>query len=337
MSIDAVWAHFYREIGGMLAGHLATEANPSHRMDAIVATSFVERELEYVRTQTYDVLRVPLRARELFPVDYSVPPGAETVTYQTWDAFGKGRIVEDHADDVPIVGEKKSEVPFKIKPYKLSYGYSIDELAKIAMTGQRLDEKRAIQCRRGLEANVEEATVQGIPETGVMGIGNDPRIHVETSVTGGWELGGGGATSAEIVADVNKVILAIERRTRHALRAIRTTVLMPTMAWEIINTKPIAVDNQKTILASLRESHPQVDFEPWPYLDQFGRMVAYKKDPAVVQLVIPQDYMELPAQLVGFKFRIFAQLKTSGLEIRYPVAFAAADVVPPLNENAEPV
>lgn len=334
----AIWLPVYRQIGTLLAQHLHANAGPGvPRMDASVATSFVERELEFVRAQTYDVIKVGLRARELFPVDFSVPSAMETVTFQSFDAVGKGKILDDHADNIPTVAESKTEQVFKIKPYKLGYGYTVDELMKIAVTGQRLDEKRATQCRRGLEVNVEEATVNGIPETGVKGIANDPRITVVGDVAGGWGVDGGASTSAAIIADVNKLLLAIERQTRHAMRGIRTTVLLPTLAWEILNTKPVAVDNQKTIFQSLRESHPQVDFEPWPYLDPYGRMVGYKKDPTIVQLVITQDYTELPPQQVKFKFAIYAQLKLAGLEIRYPMAFAAADVVPPLAEDTTPV
>jgi hypothetical protein len=45
-------------------------------------TSALERQLEFIKAQTYDIVYPELKARTLIPVDNSVDPGAETITYR---------------------------------------------------------------------------------------------------------------------------------------------------------------------------------------------------------------------------------------------------------------
>ena len=62
--------------------------NEGIRGDAETASMFFARELERVKDQTYDVVRAPLRAFDLIPVDSTAGPGAESIVYQHIDAFG---------------------------------------------------------------------------------------------------------------------------------------------------------------------------------------------------------------------------------------------------------
>ena len=64
-------------------------------------TIFFARQLEYVRSTTYDVERPALSAWDLFPIDYSIPAGANTITWRQWDKVGQAKVIASYADDLP--------------------------------------------------------------------------------------------------------------------------------------------------------------------------------------------------------------------------------------------
>ena len=60
---------------------------------------FFARELEHVRAKSYDIKYADRKIRQLVPVDNSVDPGAEVVTYSQYDRVGVangGEPVRDH-------------------------------------------------------------------------------------------------------------------------------------------------------------------------------------------------------------------------------------------------
>lgn len=60
--------------------------------DASDASVFFARELDYVKSQSYDVEYPEFTALKLFPVSSEINPGAETVTYYSYDrAFDQRR------------------------------------------------------------------------------------------------------------------------------------------------------------------------------------------------------------------------------------------------------
>ncbi len=45
-------------------------------------TAFFARELEYIKSKSYDIEFPPLKAIKLIPVSTEAGPGAESITYQ---------------------------------------------------------------------------------------------------------------------------------------------------------------------------------------------------------------------------------------------------------------
>ena len=51
-------------------------------------TAFFARELEYVKSGTYDTKYKALKAKQLFPVSNEAPSGADTITYRSYSKGG---------------------------------------------------------------------------------------------------------------------------------------------------------------------------------------------------------------------------------------------------------
>ena len=74
----------------------------THHFDSAEdASVFFARELDYVKSQSYDVEYPELTALSLFPMSSEVDPGAETVTYYSYDKVGLAKIISNYATDLP--------------------------------------------------------------------------------------------------------------------------------------------------------------------------------------------------------------------------------------------
>ena len=75
-------------------------------------SAFFQRELEYVKSNTYDVKYPELKARRLFPLNPEVDPGATKITYQQYDQTGIAKIIANYADDLPRADIKGKEFKY---------------------------------------------------------------------------------------------------------------------------------------------------------------------------------------------------------------------------------
>ena len=62
---------------------------------------FLQRQLDYIKTQTYDIKYAELKARKLIPVSSEADPGAEKIFYRSYDQSGIAKIIANYADDLP--------------------------------------------------------------------------------------------------------------------------------------------------------------------------------------------------------------------------------------------
>lgn len=66
------------------------------------ASVFFARELDYIKAETYDVLYPEFTANNLFPTSSEVDPGAQSVTFYSYDKSGFAKIIQNYATDLPV-------------------------------------------------------------------------------------------------------------------------------------------------------------------------------------------------------------------------------------------
>ena len=80
----------------------AVMASEGTRFDsADDASVFFARELDHVKAESYDVEYPEFTALNLFPVSNETDPGAETVTYYTYDKTGLAKVIDNYSTDLP--------------------------------------------------------------------------------------------------------------------------------------------------------------------------------------------------------------------------------------------
>ena len=101
----------------------AIMASEGTRFDSVDQTSvFFARELDYVKSQSYDVEYPELTALQLFPISSEADPGAETVTYYTYDKQGLAKVIDNYSTDLPRADVDGKPSYAKIKSIGASYG-----------------------------------------------------------------------------------------------------------------------------------------------------------------------------------------------------------------------
>jgi len=291
-------------------------------------TANLSRELEHVRSLTYDIVYPEMKARQLIPVDGSVSNGAETVTYRQWDMLGMAKIIHDFADDLPLVDSLVEEFTSKIRSLGAKYHYSIQDIRAAGMSGSQLPARRARMARRSIEQAIEDIAALGNTKAGLVGFAKHPNVSLISPVTGSWAT----ATGAEMVEDMNTLVNGVVIANKETF--LPDTIALDITSFTRFSSTRISTtgDTHTTALQAFLASNPYIkEVVSWNKLalaDAAGtgpRAVCYKKDPEVLELVIPQEYEEMPPQQVDLKFHIPCHARIGGCVVYYPLAMGYMD------------
>lgn len=296
------------------------------RLDANESV-MLARQLEHVYAQAFEVQYAELKARRFIPVDTSVDSAAEFFIYQMWDQFGMAKIISNYADDLPRVDLLAEEFPQKIKSLGASYGYSLMDLRRSVRHGIALDAKRARVARKAHEQAVDDIAATGNAAAGLPGFLNNSNVPTVSPDNAPWSA----ATSLEILADMNKLVESVVTATEETIEP--DTLLLDRASFSIINTKPMSAtgDTSKTVLKYFLENNPYIkNIDQWNKLNTAGagsttRLVAYRRHPDVVALVIPQEFEQLPPEQRNMEYVVNTHSRIGGVRTIYPLGIAYMD------------
>jgi hypothetical protein len=309
-------------------------ANIGQRLDAR-ETAILARQLEHVKARTYDVKYPALQARRFLPVSNEVPTGAESITYRQWDQYGMAKVVANAADDLPLVDVVAREFTSRIKSLGDAYQYSIQDLRAAAQAGQPLDVMRAQAARRAIEAAIDEIAAFGLPEAGMPGFLNNANVPIIGPDTGGWAaaIAADAVEGAkDVLNDLNKLVNSIITATKNVHQP--DTLLLDTASFALLASTPVGDSLDRTILRVFLDTNPFIrNVDQWHKLDEADaagtgpRIVAYARNPEVMELEIPQEFEQFPPQARNLAFLIPCHARVGGVVIRYPLAIAYMDGV----------
>jgi hypothetical protein len=292
--------------------------------------AFFERQLEQIRAKTYDIKYPAFRARQLIPVDNTIDPGAETVKYNQYNAVGLAKIVSSYADDLPRADIKGLEFRQPIKSLGASYGYNVQEIRAGKFAGLPLEARKANAARLAVEQAIDRIAALGDAVNNLTGFLNQPNAQIVTipngaSVSKLWSS----KTGLEINSDLTAMANAVVSNTKGIETA--DTIVVPIAQYGQIASTPITSTATRTILDFFLGSNPWVkNLEYWFRLQGAGvgpsdRMVAYRKDPDALMLVIPQEFEQFPPTQDGLEFQIACHARIGGVTLFYPLSMAYGD------------
>jgi hypothetical protein len=303
----------------------ATEvfAKGDMRFDA-AQSMMLERQLEHMVTELYDIEYPTLKAKTLFPVDHSVPTGAETYVYRSFDKVGQAKIGGNYSDDSPLVNGSVTETPGKIVPLRDAYAISIQDIRAAAMAGVPISSRLAETARYVIEQGIDDLVANGNADVGISGVLDHPDVPAAiTPDTGTWST----ASPDEIIVDVQKLWHSISTATNMIHRP--NTLVVDTTSWQRLQVR--LTDNDITVARWLLQNLDNCQaIEQWHYLDTAGsggvpRLMAYDRTPRVVSIIIPQEFEQFEPERNGLVWKTECHARCGGIDLFYPHAFAYMD------------
>ena len=300
--------------------------------DAEDASLYFARELDYIKAQSYDVEYPELTALSLFPISNEVNPGAETVTYYSYDKTGVAKIINNYATDLPRADVKGKPSTGYVKSVGASYGYSVQDMRASRMASKSLDVRKAEAARYAVDFELNRIAWAGDKENGLIGVlspENDiPLYTVPNGASGktSWES----KTADEILADLSGMQKQVSRTTKNVERpdtlALPADVYIDISTRQIPNTgytvKKFLLENAPYLKDIVSAAELQADAEDTnPYAAQ-GKNVAllFKKDARKMSIEHPLPFYQHPLQTKGLEIVVPCEARTAGAIIYYPLS-----------------
>ena len=289
---------------------------------------FFTRQLEQVKSRSYDKLYPELKARQFIPAAQEpAPSGAETITYRQFDRVGMAKMIANYADDLPRVDVSGKEFTSPIRALGASFGYNIQEIRAAAFAKKDLNQMRANAARETIEEQIDRLLALGDTASGI------PGFLTNASVPAGSVSGGTWATKAAsdpdlIPDDITARLTTMVNATKG--REYPDTLLIPEAQFALIATTR-RVDQPITILAHIRAAFPRITtIEPWYRLAGAGsgatdRGVLYKKSNDKLGAEVPQEFEALAPQEHNLEFVVPCHARVGGTVIMYPLSMSYMD------------
>lgn len=306
--------------------------------DAEAASVFFARELDFVKSQSYDVEYPEFTALSLFPMSSEVDPGAETVTYYSYDKTGLAKIISNYATDLPRADVKGKPTTAIIKSLGDSYGYSIQEMRASRMAGKSLDTRKAESARYQIDYLNNKIAWNGDEETGLKGVlstNNDVPLYTIANGAKG-TTSWADKTEDEILADITGMLKQMATVTKKVEKP--DTLALSSDAYIEIQNKRIE-GTATTVLKYIQDNIPDIkqivscpeldadSVETNPYAAASdGKAVAllFKNDSRKLSIENPLPFMQYPIQTQGLEVVVPCEARTAGAMIYYPMSLLIA-------------
>ena len=283
-------------------------------------TQALTKQLEYVKSKTYDVEYSKLKALTFIPLATDTPEDAETITYRQWDHFGEAKLVANYADDLPLADVNVTEFPSPVFSIGAAYQWSVLDLRRAARGEINLQARKAQSARWMIDRKIDKTLIIGIPAAGVEGFANNSNVPVVAVTNGNWL---GGATSTEILEDLFQLEAAVINQTLDIHEP--DTMVLPSDLYGHVKTTPLFPGQSDSTILSffLANAQSVKNVEKWNELGNIGgskRIVCYERSPEVLEAEVPLMLDELPPQERNLAFVVPMWARVGGTVWYRPLA-----------------
>lgn len=317
MQYDQADADFYRAV-------TRCDANES---------IFFARQLEHIKSQTYDIKYPALSALSLFPVDTSAGAGAKTITYRQYDSVGMAKVISSYSGDLPRSDILAKEFTSNVRGIGGSYGFDVQEIRYASMTGTPLESRKAAAARKAHDQKINALAWAGDADHGLPGFltnANIPGYTVPADGTGSSKLFST-KTADLIIRDINGIINQVRTQSKGVHMA--NELWLPIAQYALISSMPRGTGTDQTVLKFLQENNPGVTFRSVLELDNamsggtLDTMIAIENNANNYGLQLPMPFMQHSPQQKGLAFEVPVESRFGGVIFYYPLCAAVADSV----------
>lgn len=289
---------------------------------------FFGRQLEYVKTKSYDKKFTQLKSRQIVPPSFEAPNWARTITYEQFDQVGMAKIVSDYAEDFRSVDVVAKEFTAKVKSLGTGFQYNVQEIREAQATGKALNARRATAARRAAMQLENKLTYFGDAQHGLGGFFNNPNVPVVVLPNAGtWDT----LTPDQILQNLS----AVANNAIKVSNGVESsnTMLLPIDEYTEISDRPRSSTSDTTIIEYFLKANPFIQSIDWVEELKDGggtgvkRMIAYDRSPEAQTVEIPQEYEQFNPQEKGLAFKVPAHMRFAGVLFYYPLSATYANIV----------
>ncbi len=299
------------------------------------ASIFFARELDYIKSKSYDKVYPEFTALNKFPITHEVPEGAESMTYYSYEKTGMAAILSNYSTDLPRADVKGKPSTAFVKGIGTSYGYSVQDMRASRMAGKSLDTRRAEAARYAIDRTTNNIAFAGDADNNLVGVlsanNNIPLYTIKTvTVDGTQHTDFAHKTAAEILDDINGMFAYQSKITKGVEKA--DTLMLPHSVYIDISTRQIP-NTGYTVLRFLKENAPFLkDIIPAPELEsdaaETNPYAAQSKNVAFLfknsaekfSLEIPMNFYQYPLQNRNLEVLVPCEERVAGIIIYYPLS-----------------
>jgi len=287
---------------------------------------FAENQTSHVESAVNEALHPDIQYPQLVPVDTSASEFARSVTYYSSDKYGKADWINGNSNDIPVAGSEMAKHEKMVYMAGVGYSWGFEELGQAMMLGRNLQADDAMAARRAYEEMVDRVALYGDDTKGFQGITNNTGVTVEAATNGDWN--DATTTGDQMAADINAALLGLGEDV--GFTSMANTLLVGPRKMERLGTVRMG-DTSETVATFLREKNLYTATTGQPLtiravrgLDTAGaagaaRMIAYRRDPAVLKLHIPMPHRFLPVYQDGaLNMVVPGVFRLGGVDIRRP-------------------
>lgn len=298
-------------------------------------TFFFARELEYIKSKSYDIEFPEMKAFKHIPISTEAGEGAQSITYAQFEETGMARVIESYADDLPRADIKGKEFTTPVKSIGVSYGYSVQEIRAAIYVGRSLTQRQANAARRANDQKINRLAWFGDDTYRILGLINNTNIPanaVPADGTGGttqWV----NKTPDQILRDLNQITNSIVALTKGV--EMPNTVLLPVEQYTLIASTPRSSVSDTTILEYFIQNNPFITTVDWvpelagagPVVDDVATdiFIAYDKNPDKLTMEIPMPFTQYPPQERGLEFVVPCESRYGGIIVYYPLSLTIGE------------
>lgn len=284
--------------------------------DAVgVDIGFIRNQANVINARTYEIEYPEMDYASLLPVNTNYPEWAAGVDTYVGDKVGAAKWQSGYAKDVPLADVTLQMVSSQFAMYSVGYRWNVEELGKANFARYPLTAQKAEAARFASEIFTWETALTGAGHPGWTGFINSQYITpVASPATGtsspttAWVLntGVGNKTPAQIVSELNSLILGPGSTTGVLTSLLADTILLPPAALRYILDTPYGVTspNQNILQYFIanneytRRTGQPVRVLELPVLSTAatvgiaggGRAIGYRNASDVLELPIPMPF-----------------------------------------------
>lgn len=302
--------------------------------------NFFLSQVARIEAEVYEIQYPDIRYQELVPVDTAGDPWMQSVVYFSSDRIGQAQWFNAGAQDVPLVQQTRNQFATSVQMAAVGYGFNEEELAIATRLGTNLQGDKAATCRRAAEEFIDRVALFGDTSVGFTGLFNSPGVTTSTAPADGT----GSATTfasktpTQILRDVNTALTGMWVGSSGI--ELADTLLLPQAVYSDLVTRARNDTSDTTIMQFLDQANifrsqtgrALTVRGVWGLntagAGGTGRMIAYRRDPAVVKFHMPMPFQfRQPWRKGPLMFEVPGIFRLGGVDVKRPSAIRYVDGV----------